>query len=318
MLVCISVNPAIDKRVRLAKLVPGRVNRVCEVRAAPGGKAAHVAMVLGKLGAEPLWIGFSGGASGQELLEGLRDLSIQTVAVPMKNTTRTNLEVIEEDGTVTEILEPGAAVSFEEWEAFQGACKAVFSEARGRVIAILSGSLPQGARHDFYAGLVKKIHECGGKAFLDTSGEPLKEAFEAGPDFVKPNREEAEWLTGRPIQDAASAAAAIKQMISEGAKSAAVSLGQHGLVWKPSSSASIFRAHSPKLAARSAVGSGDATVAGFAYAAEKNLGVEDSLKLAAACGAANCLADLPGQLSASEVHGLRELVKIEVMRDAGC
>lgn len=313
MLFCISANPAIDKRVRLAKLVPGRVNRASEVRAAPGGKAAHVAMVLRRLGADPLWIGFAGGASGQELLLGLSELSIRTSSVLMKNATRTNLEIIDEGGAVTELLEPGAAVSTQECGAFESACEGVFREAQGSVTAILSGSLPPTAPKDFYANLIEKVRSFGGRAFLDTSGEALKKGLEAGPDFVKPNREEAEWLTGRTIQDARSAATAIAQIISLGAKSVAVSLGQDGLVWKPLNSDCVFHAHSPKVAARSAVGSGDAVVAGFAYATEKTLGTEDSLKLAAACGAANCLAELPGQLSANEVQRLQGLVEIEAV-----
>jgi 1-phosphofructokinase family hexose kinase len=315
MLVCVSLNPAIDKRIRLAKLVPGQVNRASEVRAAAGGKAAHVAMVLRRLGAEPRWIGFTGGASGQELLAGLHNLHIQAVSVPITNATRSNLEIIEERGTVTEILEPGAAVSIEECRALQSACEAVFREGQDGFTAILSGSLPPGVPHGFYASLIERVHGCGGKVFLDASGEPLKLALKAGPDFVKPNREEAEWLTGKPTRDVASAVAAIPQLISAGAKSAAISLGKDGLVWQPLQGGPIYFAHPVRVAGagHSAVGSGDATVAGFAYAAERRLVVEESLKLAAACGAANCLADLPGQLSASEVHRLQQLVNIEVV-----
>jgi len=293
--------------------VLGQVNRASEVRAAAGGKAAHVAMVLERLGAEPRWIGFAGGASGQELLAGLRNLLIQTVPVLTKNATRSNLELIEENGTVTEILEPGASVSGEECRAMQSACEAVFREGGGGVTAILSGSLPPGVSKEAYARLIEKAHSFGGKAFLDASGEPLRLGLEAGPDFIKPNREEGEWLTGKSIQDVRSAAAALPQLISAGAKSAAISLGQDGLVWQLQQSDRIYYAHPVRVAARSAVGSGDATVAGFAYAAEERLGPEESLKLAVACGAANCQADLPGQVSASEVQRLRQLVKIEVL-----
>ncbi|PYT62849.1 MAG: hypothetical protein DMG35_06265 [Acidobacteria bacterium] len=107
MIVCVSANPAVDKRVRLPKLALGRVNRVSHVQAAAGGKSAHVAMALRALGSVPRWIGFAGGATGQELLAGLKDLDISSVTVPMKNATRVNLEIIDEDGNVTEILELG-------------------------------------------------------------------------------------------------------------------------------------------------------------------------------------------------------------------
>ena len=311
MLACISVNPAIDKRVLMAKLRPGEVNRADSVRAAAGGKAAHVAMVLRRLGAQPLWIGFAGGPGGQELLAGLHALGVQAVPVSMKNTTRSNLEIIDDSGTVTEILEPGAQVSMEEWRAFEAAYAAVFRQAG--VTAILSGSLPPGLPNECYANLIERAHSLGGTAFLDTSGEPLRLGLAAGPDFVKPNRNEAEWLTGSSINNLETAVTATTKLISAGAKSAAISLGQDGLVWKPSRSDSFYHAQAPKVACSSAVGSGDATIAGFAYAAEKGLGVFDSLRLAAACGAANCLAELPGQVSSPEVQRFERLVMIQAV-----
>src|ERR1700748_3480475 len=79
--ICVSLNPAIDKRLRLDALKPGRVNRATEAIPTPGGKAAHVAMVLRALGADPLWLGFAGGPNGDSLLQGLRDLSIRAEGV---------------------------------------------------------------------------------------------------------------------------------------------------------------------------------------------------------------------------------------------
>jgi len=313
MIVCVSANPAIDKRVRLPKLALGKVNRVSHVRAAAGGKAAHVAMALRALGGAPRWLGFAGGASGQELLVGFQELGISTIPVQMKNATRINLEIIDESGTATEILEPGPAISAQQCRAFESACETIFREAGPNLLAVFSGSLPPRAPSEFYASLIGLAHRFGGKAFLDTSGEPLKTALAAGPDFVKPNREEAEWLLGISISDTKSAVAAIAKLAAAGAKSAAISLGPDGLVWKPQQCHSVLHALPVKVDARSSVGSGDATVAGFAFALQEGLAPEDSLKLAAACGAANCLADLPGQLNASEVRRLRELVKIEVV-----
>src|SRR6266850_5865183 len=78
---CVSLNPAVDTRLILKGFLPGRVNRAQEVYRTPGGKAAHVAMALKGLGAIPTWIGFSGGATGSELLAGLRRLGIETLPV---------------------------------------------------------------------------------------------------------------------------------------------------------------------------------------------------------------------------------------------
>src|SRR5437899_12331248 len=104
---CVSLNPAIDTRLILNGFLPGRVNRVEEVYRTPGGKAAHVAMALKGLGATPTWIGFAGGATGSELLAGLHRLGIETMPISSGQPTRVNLEILDTQGEVTEILEPG-------------------------------------------------------------------------------------------------------------------------------------------------------------------------------------------------------------------
>src|SRR5437899_2028647 len=80
MFLCISPNPAIDKRLVLPTFSRGQVNRVRAVRSFPGGKAVHVAMVLHTLGVRPRWIGPCGGVTGHELLTGLSALGIQATA----------------------------------------------------------------------------------------------------------------------------------------------------------------------------------------------------------------------------------------------
>src|SRR5580693_957901 len=160
--ICVSLNPAIDKRLRLDALRPGRVNRAVEAIPAPGGKAAHVAMVLRALGADPLWLGFSGGPNGDALLQGLRALSIRAEGVPTAAETRMNLEILEENGTVTEILEPGARVSSAEREAFLRAFETAL-ELNPNAIVVMSGSLPPGLPQDEFATLVKLSHQRGAR-----------------------------------------------------------------------------------------------------------------------------------------------------------
>src|SRR5579859_4324865 len=77
MFLCVSPNPAIDKRLTVPSLLRGQVNRVRSVRGFPGGKSVHVAMVLRTLGGSPRWIGPCGGVSGGELLTGLSALGIE-------------------------------------------------------------------------------------------------------------------------------------------------------------------------------------------------------------------------------------------------
>jgi len=73
----------------------------------------------------------------------------------------------------------------------------------------------------------------------------------------------------------------------------------------------VYHAQPEEVKERSTVGCGDATVAGFAYAAAMNLEVDATLRIAAACGAANCLADSPGRVSKTDIHRFESAIRIE-------
>jgi 1-phosphofructokinase family hexose kinase len=313
MFVCLSANPALDKRLRLNRLVPGGVNRVTEVKAAPGGKSTHVAMVLRTLGADPDWIGFTGGASGQELFDGLCALGIRARPIRTQHATRVNLEIIDEAACVTEILEPGVAPSESEIASFQDACEEQFSRGKNQEVIIASGSLPPGMPADFYASLIDRAHAHGCKFFLDTSGEALRSSLEAGPDFVNPNREEAAWITGGKITDPASALEATRYFFSAGAKSVAISLGKGGLVWCPGKDREVYFASAATVQAKSTVGCGDSVMAAFAYDASVGLPPEETARLAVACGAANCLANSPGAALAEDIQRFRNEVIVKTL-----
>ncbi|SRR6266849_2506492 len=312
MFLCVSLNPAVDKRLRLERLRVGHVNRAIEASPAPGGKAAHVAMVLRTLGADPLWLGFAGGATGKQLIEGLRGLSIRVEHIPTSGCTRTNLEIVEDAGGVTEILEPGQPIAAEELQRFGETLTRFLSEAGEHPTVIFSGSLPEGVPPNHYKTLIELAHEFGGRVFVDTSGDPFKFALAGKPDFVKPNRGEAESWSGRAIDGPASAKEIMGAMLEAGAAAGAISLGSAGLLWHSANGPALF-ANAPKLSARSCVGSGDSTLAGFAFAAQQGLPPAEAVRLAAACGSANCLALGPGRVRAADIASLKDQIHVETL-----
>jgi 1-phosphofructokinase family hexose kinase len=313
MFLCVSLNPAIDKRLVLPSLFRGRVNRVHALQCFPGGKSAHVAMVLHTLGARPRWIGPCGGESGRALLVGLSALGIQTTACATNQPTRTNLEIVEDDGTVTEILEPGAVSGPAEWEQFESSCRELFEEGAENASVIFSGSLPAKAAPRLYAGLVARAREFRCKTFLDTSGEPLRLGLAEKPHFVKPNREEAAQLLGRPVRSLSDAVSAVHQLLHLGAQSAALSLGSEGLVFCAAVDAPVLYAPVIPLRPRSTVGCGDSALAGFAFGIASGNSPQDTLRLAAACGQANCLADAPGAARLENIRDFQEQISVQTL-----
>jgi len=308
---CVSLNPAIDTRLVLDQFQIGRVNRASRVDRAPGGKAAHVAMALRGLGATPKWIGFAGGATGNELKEGLHVLKIEAISVSTAHPTRVNLEIIDTRGGVTEILEPGGAIAPSEWCEFQKTCETQFQRAASKKIVLVSGSQPPGVPAEASAVLLKLAQSSGCLTFVDTSGPSLDAALAARPDFVKINREEAQSVTGFAVNDVVSASAAVRKLLERGAKSAAISLGDQGIVGIQQYDEPAIHAWMTPLRAKSTVGCGDSALAGFAFATASGFSFERSLALAVACGAANCLATFPARIQKEHVERFEPGVSIE-------
>lgn len=313
MFLCVSPNPAIDKRVIVPSLLRGHVNRVRAVQGFPGGKSVHVAMVLHTLGGTPHWVGPCGGASGQQLLAGLSALGIPASAYATHQPTRTNLEIVEDDGTVTEILEPGLALSASAWEEFEGLCRNLFAASSENGSVIFSGSLPASAAPKLYADLIAKARELGCKTFLDTSGEPLRLAIGEKPCFVKPNREEASQFLGKAVGSLSDATRALRKLLSLGADSAALSLGSEGLLFCAGNDAPVLFAPAVPLQPRSTVGCGDSAMAGFAFGIASRYSPQDTLRLAVACGGANCLADSPGAATLNNIRDFQQQISVQML-----
>ena len=310
-IVCLSANPAMDRRLRMESLAVGGVNRARTAQGLAGGKAAHVAMATLALGARPVWLGFLGGAIGQECARQMETLGIRVVAIPTVARTRVNLEIIEATGRVTEILEPGAEPTPQEREEFLQRCAEGLRDEWKKAVVVISGSLPAGVASDFYVSLIAAARTAGARVFVDTSGEALRAGSQAHPDFVKVNRAEGETLLGRPLGTMEEVANAAREIVARGAESAAITLGREGLIWKEREDGPVWKATPPPMNVISAVGSGDATLGGFAYSAMQGIAGEEALRLAAACGATNCVASAPGRIELATVRALMPQIEIQ-------
>lgn len=305
-LLCVSLNPAVDRRIRVPRMDLRAVNRATDVLPTAGGKAAHVAYAAKALGAEVEWMAFTGGSEGEFCSRGVQEHGVRVTTVAVAGRTRMTLEIIDEfDGAITELLEPGPSITPEECERFLQAFEAALES---KPLVALSGSLPSGLPDNFYARLIDAARSRTCTAFLDTSGSALSNALASHPDFIKPNRQEAEALLGREVVDLDSALRAAQTLRERGPQTVILSLGEKGaVVWDGTAA---LHGLPPTVKPISTVGSGDSFVAGWLHAYASRAPTEDCLRLAIACGAANCLADWPGVLSRDEVDRLFQNVVV--------
>src|SRR6185437_2283102 len=298
MIVAVSLNPAVDKYLRLPRLRRGEHLEALEAISSAGGKAINVAGVLRMLGEEVQLLGFFGGFTGQYSLAEVAREGIQADPVLVAALTRTAFVLVEEDGSETEVVEPGAAVTPAEVAAVRAKVRAAAPQA---AVVVLSGSVPP---------------DCGGHCpvLVDTSRAPLRTLLAAaprpGPALIKPNRREAQAALGVSLDSAESISAALRQFRASGVAMPALSDGSAGLYVLIGDD--VWLAESPALERVNSVGSGDAAVAGFAAGMARGSEPIHQLRLAAACGAANVLTKECAQVRADDVARL--LPQISVRR----
>jgi len=281
MIVTVTPNPSLDRTVEVAELRRGEVHRALSGRLDPGGKGVNVSRALTRAGVPTLAVLPSGRAPGGRL-QGLLDvLGVPAVTVPIHGATRSNITIVDPDGTTTKLNEAGPVLTPHEIDELTTQAIARSREASWLVSC---GSLPEGMPVDFHATLVQ---QSSARTAVDTSGEPLQAAVKAGPALIKPNHEELAELVGRRIDSLGDVLAAARCLRAGGVGAVLVSLGAGGALLVEE--AGEWHAATPPVAVRSTVGAGDATLAGFLAAGGTG---PDALAHAVAYGAAACR--LPG------------------------
>ena len=258
MIVTLTPNPSVDRTIEVEVLHRGAVLRARSSRVDPGGKGVNVSRALAANGRKTRAVLPGGGWEGEQLAALLAPADVPVVVVPVAEPVRANVSVVEPDGTVTKLNELGPRLSPEEVEALTAATVGAAADAEWLAC---TGSLPPGAPIDFYASVVERLGAASVKVAVDSSGAPLVAALEAGPDLVKPNREELAEATGLPVATLGDVVAAAEQLRARGARTVLASLGADGAVLVEAGRATYGHARVERP--RSAVGAGDAMLAGF-------------------------------------------------------
>lgn len=284
MIITVTPNPSLDRTIELPRLLRGEVNRAAAVRLDPGGKGVNVARALTAAGRETIAVLPSGRAPGNRL-HGLLDAHhVRAATVAIDGVTRTNITLVEPDGTTTKVNEPGPVLTDDEVAQL---ADTVVTLAAGARWVVTCGSLPAGMPTDFHAEIVRRIRPTGTRVAVDASGDPLRSACAAGPDLIKPNHAELAELVGRPLTSLGEVLGAARELRAAGVGAVLVSLGAGGALLVDADGE--YHADSLPVAVRSTVGAGDAALAGFLAAGGAG---PDALRHAVAYGAAACR--LPG------------------------
>ncbi|MGH2698162.1 MAG: 1-phosphofructokinase [Actinomycetota bacterium] len=258
MIVTLTPNPSVDRTVEVDALVRGSVSRATGGRVDAGGKGINIAGALAAHGHVSIAVLPSGGWEGAQLAHMLEQEGIASVEVKIAGSIRANVTIAEPDGTITKLNEPGPPLAPAEIEAL---IQATIDTAVGAEWVVGCGSLPPGPADDFYALLVDRLARSNTRVAIDTSGQALLKCLSAGPDVIKPNLDELSEASRRSVPTLGDALDVANELREQGAGSVLASLGPHGALYVDDEHA--LHAEAAVDRPRSAVGAGDALLAGF-------------------------------------------------------
>lgn len=310
MIVTVTMNPSIDISYPLETLKINTVNRTNQVTKTAGGKGLNVTRVIHDLDGDVLATGILGGFHGAYISEELKKVGIKQDFASIKEESRDSIAILHE-GNQTEILESGPTVTEEEQNTFVEKFKELIKKAN---IVTISGSLAKGLPQDFYSTLVRAAQNEGAKVLVDTSGENLRQVItgQEKPYLIKPNLEELEALLEKnfSLNRSEEFQKALSQPLFDGIEWLLISLGKAGAIAKHKDI--FYHVTIPSINVVNPVGSGDATIAGFAYGLSQGMKTVDLLKLCMATGMANAQEKMTGHVNPENVK--KHLKEINVKK----
>jgi fructose-1-phosphate kinase PfkB-like protein len=143
---------------------------------------------------------------------------------------------------------------------------------------VVAGSSAGGWPKGWWKKLIGDLQKKGVSIVVDSRGALLREAVEAGADWIKCNLAEAEATTGMKGVERC-----IRNLTGNGTTGAVVTLGKEGLVAEVNGTK--FSIPAPKVKVKDPTGSGDVVTASLIYGEMLSLPMEQTLKQAVEDGA---------------------------------
>ena len=190
----VGANAAWQKTLQFKDFKYGEVNRAESMHAFASGKGINFVRAAKCYGrADGVLVQFSGGENGRSICEYLQKEGMEFVNIPVAAPTRCCITCLNQaDRSMTELIEPSAAVELSERAAMLAEIDRLMAQIDG---AAICGSLPDGTPPEFYLQLAEKF-TAAGKILLLDAFKNIMPVLDMPGTILKINREELAKLTG--------------------------------------------------------------------------------------------------------------------------
>ncbi|WP_069997678.1 1-phosphofructokinase family hexose kinase [Cellulosilyticum sp. I15G10I2] len=299
-IICVTLNPAMDKTIFVNNYKEGCVNLIDEVYYEIGGKGINVAKVLNNFEIKCIVTGFVGGIWTDKFRTKLMKLGIETKFFKLLQDTRINTKLIDTDtGMCTAINEKGPFVPEEVLEKF---IQSFTLMCHAEDLIVLTGTPPPGVPKNIYYTLTQIAKKKGATVILDAHGEALLKALDAKPDMIKISYRDfiPKEYWGKLTK--ADFPYIIQKVRETQIQNALISLGQYGALFVDQEKNYYANAVQVGVDLKYPVGAGDAMVAALIIGKLEEFDLITTIKYAIACGAACVVAKDTSNCKPTEVN----------------
>lgn len=280
MIYTLTFNPSLDYVMTLDQLMIGKTNRSSQEKIYPGGKGFNVSILLHRMHMPTLALGFIAGFTGREICRQLEQRQIPLDLCEL-STGNSRINVKLDMCQETEINGQGPCITMQDLDLLWQKLDRLTSED----ILVLAGSLPSSLPCTLYRDIVETLNRKQVCVVVDASGTTLKEAIQAHPFLVKPNRDELSEIFNTKLSTKEDIINHAFKLQALGARYVLVSLGQDGAILV-NEKGQVYHQEAPHGQCVHSVGSGDSMIAGFLTGYLKSHDDAIALKLGVACGSA--------------------------------
>ncbi len=282
--ITLTLNPAFDRHCYIRELRIGYEHLAETDSSDAGGKGVNISRALTVNGIKNNTVVVLGRENKDAFCAALDADKMAYTAITIDGKVRENLTVHTESGETR--------ISFKGFTADDSLLDEIYNKIKADLdadtILTFTGSVPQGMTISAVNAFLKKASDMGARLVIDSkSFKTLEEIAALRPWLIKPNGEEISEYLGREINTHKEIFEVAKKLHTDRVQNVMISLGSKGAMLVSKDGAYICTP--PKIEAKSTIGAGDSSIAGFIAAAMEGKTTAEALKQSVAWGSAACM-----------------------------
>jgi 1-phosphofructokinase family hexose kinase len=284
------------------------VQRSAKTIVQPGGKGSNVARICRQLNDEIVLLGFVGRANASLVTQPLRRIGVEVDVVEAFDGPSRTCTIIIDPATKshpTVINEESPGVEPTTADRLVATARKWMAKAQA---VLVTGSLPQGLDAAFYRRILEQAQQRALFTAVDAVGEPLSQAIQIRPSFLKLNAQEFADHVGLKTRQMADIVDYLKAHGNQLCEQLVVTFAEVGALLKTATT--FLWAKPPEIFHANPIGSGDAFAAGYLHEILVTSSVERAFSFGMACAASEAATVAQGQIDPAPVRSFLKAIKL--------